>query len=352
MKKFLSLIITLALLCCLLSGCQVHTENGTTRVTIDFNWSEIGDAIGHFVDELTSIAKEQMDKATAPTDPTDPSEDPTPTTPSADIPDIPEGSDFQVHYIDVGQSDSILIICDGEYILIDAGENDSEDTVIHYLNNLNIDEIDLVVATHAHSDHIGEMDDVLHAVPAVEVWYPDYRHGTKTESNFLAAVNDCGATLRQPDPGTTYTLGSAICQVLGPVTLDVEDPNDTSIVVKIIYGETSFLFTGDAELAEETSILDAGYDISCDVLKVGHHGAYTSTGYRWLKAAAPAYAVISVGTGNSYGHPTEGTLSRLRDAEVTVYRTDMQGHIVCVSDGTNITFSVQKNPDANTLPIP
>jgi competence protein ComEC len=121
------------------------------------------------------------------------------------------------------------------------------------------------------------------------------------------------------------------------------------LVIKIQYGSTGFLFTGDAEYDEEIEILDAGYDVSCTVLKIGHHGSSSSTSYRWLRSAAPQYAVISVGTGNSYGHPTEATLSRLRDADVITYRTDMQGDIICSSDGTTVTFDVKRNAEADTL---
>lgn len=348
MKRLLALLIAIALTCCLFTGCQIHTDDGVTRITLDLNWAEIGKALGDAIDEIGKTVEDRTDDASA----TEPTDDTNATTPTLDIPEIPEGSDFQVHYIDVGQADCALIICDDEYMLIDGGNDADGDLVVSYLTNLGVTELDLVVATHAHEDHLGGLDHIVDAFTVEEVWYPEYRHGSVNEKMFIEAVKRQGVTTYQPDPGTTYTLGSAICQVVGPITMDVEDPNDTSIVIKVVYGETSFLFTGDAELAEETSILDAGYDISCDVLKVGHHGAYTSTGYRWLKAAAPTYAVISVGTGNSYGHPTEGTLSRLHDAEVTVYRTDLQGHIVCVSDGTNITFSVQKNPNADTFVAP
>ena len=133
------------------------------------------------------------------------------------IPAVTDPNYLTVHYIDVGQGDSILLACGGEYMLIDAGEDDDNDTVIHYLSNLGIDEIDLVVATHGDADHIGEMGDVLSAIPAVEVWYPDYVHGTKTETRFLTAAQNCGADPYEPELGETYDLGGATVTVLGPV---------------------------------------------------------------------------------------------------------------------------------------
>lgn len=257
------------------------------------------------------------------------------------IPAVTDPDYLTVHYIDVGQGDSIFLACGGEYMLIDAGEADSDDTVIHYLNDLGVDEIDLVVATHAHSDHIGEMGDVLNAIPADTVWYPDYRHGTKTETDFLTAVSNCGANLYEPELGETYDLGGATVTVLGPVK-EYDDPNDMSIVVLVQFGDDRFLFTGDMENedAAENDLVAYWSDdaLQADVLKVGHHGSDTSTSYHFLRAVAPSYAVISVGEGNKYGHPKSQTMDILGQAEVYVYRTDYMGTVVAVSDGENISF--------------
>lgn len=133
------------------------------------------------------------------------------------------------------------------------------------------------------------------------------------------------------------------------VNTDSSNPNNTSIVLRIVYGDTSFLFTGDAEREVEQAILNRGTNINSTVLKVGHHGSETSTSYVWLREIMPQYAVISVGTDNSYGHPTEDVLSRLRDAEVKTFRTDLQGDIICVSDGTTVTFTVERNADADVF---
>lgn len=271
----------------------------------------------------------------------------------ASIPAITDPNYLSVHYIDVGQGDSIFLACGGEYMLIDAGETDSDNTVIHYLNDLNIERLDLVVATHGDSDHIGEMDDVLNAVPADVVWYPDYNHGTKTEASFLTAIENCGASLYHPELGETYNLGGATVTVLGPVA-EYDEPNDMSIVVLVQFGDDRFLFTGDMENTDgaETDLLEYWGDdaLKADVLKVGHHGSSTSTSYRFLRAVAPAYAVISAGENNKHKHPHKETLDILGQAEVYVYRTDYMGTVIAVSDGNGISFGWTKGDATPYIP--
>lgn len=140
-----------------------------------------------------------------------------------------------------------------------------------------------------------------------------------------------------PYPGDTFSIGEATVEILGPLWYH-NSLNDLSLIVKVIYGNTSFLITGDAEWEAEHDLLDAGIDVSADVLRVGHHGSNTSTGYQFLRAVAPTYAVISVGADNIYGHPDEETLSRLADADVSVFRTDQLGTIVCFSNGEELSF--------------
>jgi competence protein ComEC len=174
-------------------------------------------------------------------------------------------------------------------------------------------------------------------------------HDTRAFWSFAKYLGEQNVSITISSEGDTFTLGSAYVEVLSPISRS-SNPNNMSIVIKVSYGSTSFLFTGDAERPAEQDILDAGYDISGTVLKVGHHGSDTSTIYLFLREVMPQYAVISCGKNNSNGYPDENVLSRLRDADVTVYRTDMQGTITCVNDGRSVGFTTEKNSDANTNP--
>ena len=178
---------------------------------------------------------------------------------------------------------------------------------------------------------------------------PVTQYDSKTFQSLLKYLDNQGIEITTPIAGDSFMLGSASVQILGPQK-PYDNANDTSIVLKVTYGQTSFLFTGDAERTAEADILNAGFDLSSTVLKVGHHGSESSTSYPFLRAIMPQYAVIQVGKGNSYGHPTEATLSRLRDADVQVYRTDLQGTVVCTSDGRTVSFSTEKNEDIQTNP--
>ena len=260
----------------------------------------------------------------------------------------PENSTFEIHFIDVGQADAALVLCDGEAMLIDGGNVADSSLIYSYLKSHEIEYLDYIICTHAHEDHVGGLVGALNYASVGAAYCPVTKYDSKAFSNFVKYLNEQDVLITVPDVGETFFVGSAGITVIGPVQYSTE-PNNTSIVLRIVYGETSFLFTGDAEREEEQDILNAGYTLESTVLKVGHHGSANSTTYPFLREIMPQYAVISVGANNSYGHPTEDALSRLRDADVTVYRTDMQGDIICTSDGKTVSFSVQRNADADTI---
>ena len=240
-----------------------------------------------------------------------------------------------VHYIDVGQGDSELVCCNGEYMLIDAGEPDASDTVLEYLDRHGIDKLDYLVCTHGHSDHCGGLDAVVESLEVETVFTSPYADDSPSYEIFTDAVYDAGLELTVPELGESYRLGEASFSFIGPLE-DYDNLNDDSLVMRLEYGDTSFLFTGDMTSKAEKDLINDGADLRCDVLKVGHHGSSGSSCYQFLYEAQPGIGVISCEKGNSYGHPHEETLSRLNDADVTVYRTDLEGSIVIFSDGMKV----------------
>lgn len=262
-----------------------------------------------------------------------------PPTPIPILTQPPGSSDkLTVHYIDVGQADCALVECGGEFLLIDGGNVGDSSLVVSYLQKAGVKQLSAVVCSHAHEDHAGGLAGVLAVFPTAAVYAPTKTYSSSCFDDFLYYADQQRLSVTIPSAGDSFSLGTAQVHVLGPVKSYAET-NDTSIVLRIDFGQNRFLFTGDMEVLAENDMLDAGADVKVDVLKVGHHGSNTSTGYRFLYEAAPKYGVISVGAGNDYGHPHKEPLSRLRDAGVTLYRTDKMGTVVAVSDGKEITFS-------------
>lgn len=252
-----------------------------------------------------------------------------------------EGSSFSVNFIDVGQALSVLVTCDGQSMLYDGGNVADGSLVVSYLESAGVTRLEYVICSHAHEDHVGGLAAVLAKFPAGHVYAPVTQNDTQCFQDFVKYTQQQGLNVEIPAVGTSWQLGSATVQVLGPVA-QYDDTNDTSLVLRIDYGQTSFLLTGDMEQKAESDLVNSGANLDVDVLQVGHHGSETSTGYVFLNSVLPEVGVISVGEGNSYGHPSENTLSRLRDAGVDVWRTDLVGTVTITSDGTNYTVSSEK----------
>lgn len=243
---------------------------------------------------------------------------------------------LQVHFIDVGQGDSILIQVNNKNLLIDSGPNKSEDKLKKYLKKLNISKFDYIIATHPHEDHIGNMSYIINNFDVLNFYAPKVENSTKAFETMVESlirkdlkIKVLKANIKSIDLGKNIVV-----DVFSPLSNSYEDLNNYSPIVKISYGNTSFLFTGDAEELSENEVLNAGFDLKCDVLKIGHHGSSSSTSEKFLKASNPSIAVISVGEDNTYGHPTDTVLSRLK--ETKIYRTDINGNIVITSDGLSL----------------
>ncbi len=256
-----------------------------------------------------------------------------------------ENYPLSVHFIDVGQGDCIFIKLGDSTMLIDSGEKNNDEKIIKYLRNNGVVKIDYIVTTHPHSDHIGAMPSIIENFNVKNIIMPRLSEQnmptTKGYENFLIAVKNSGANVIAATPFNEYELRDANFAILSPANQS-KNLNNMSIVIKLSFGDTSFLFTGDAESQIEQELLSSGYDIRSNVLKLGHHGSNTSNTERFLQAVNPSFSIISCGKDNSYGHPHEEVVELLNKYDINYKRTDENGTIVVGSDGSNLTYITER----------
>lgn len=345
-RIFAFIVIAALLLCVFLPGCTAENRNRydpdiSTPTTIVEGTGGAGGAFQSAIDKAFEGVQSK---------PSEPAPTPYQEPIIAENPVSTSEDGLRVDFVDVGQADFIVVECEGHYMTIDGGNVADSQLIYSYLEQRGIEHLDYVIITHAHEDHCGGVAAILSRCTAGAVFSPVTEYNTKAFRNVVKKANEQGLNLVIPEAGTVLKLGTAEIEVLGPVK-EYSDPNNTSVVLKLNYGSTSFLFTGDAEAQAEKDILDAGYDVSATVLKVGHHGSSTSTCYQFLREVMPDYAVISSNREEvpEYDHPHNAVLSRLRDAEVKVYRTDLQGTVTCWSNGNTVRFAVERAEDLDTL---
>ncbi|NFM31743.1 MBL fold metallo-hydrolase [Clostridium botulinum] len=244
-----------------------------------------------------------------------------------------KSNELKVHYIDVGQGDSILVQTKDKNILIDAGTRKSSDNLINYLKKQHIKKLDYVIATHPHEDHIGGMPKVIDEFEISNFYAPKKTANTKIFKDMILQLKKKNLKINIAKKG--ISLDSSL-DFLAPVKDNYENTNDSSAVVKLTHGNTKFLFTGDAEKTSEKDILNSNEDLSSNVLKVGHHGSHSSSSKEFLDKINPKIAIISCGKNNDYGHPHKETMKELKKRNIEVYRTDIDGTILLTSDGENI----------------
>lgn len=250
---------------------------------------------------------------------------------------------LQVHFVNVGQGDSIIIKKGTEALIIDGGPNSYEDELCKYIKSIGIDRFKYVFATHAHEDHIGGIDKVISNFEVEKVIFPKTISTTKTYERFIDSVIAKNLKLTVPIVGEKYVLDQdVILEILAPNSEEYEEQNNYSIVLKLTYNNVSYLFTGDAEILSENEMLENNLNLKADVLKVGHHGSSTATSAKFLDEVSPKYAIISLAKDNEYNHPHTSVINRLSLRNIKVFRTDIWGTIISKTDGNVLEFEFEK----------
>ncbi len=252
---------------------------------------------------------------------------------------VESGEMLEVHFIDVGQGDATLLLGPDFKVLIDAGRHDRND-VVPYLKSVGVEELDLVVGTHPHADHIGQLDKVLKEFRVTEVWMSGDSHTSKTFERVLDAILDSQVNYNEPRSGETYKIGSTTIEVLNPNAL-TGDFHEGSIAVRIVFEEIAIVFTGDVEAPVERQIIIRGHNLKAQIIQLGHHGSTTSNSREFLDIVKPEIAIYSAGEDNSYGHPHQEIIQRLQGMGIGIYGTDVDGTIVIITDGKTYDVKVK-----------
>jgi len=252
--------------------------------------------------------------------------------------------EMTLHFLDVGQGLSILVQSNGENLLYDGGDKHTSSFLVAYLKEQGVTTIDYLISSHYDADHLAGLIGCLHAFDVKNVIGSDYTHNSNLYRSFLSAVEDNGLEVQYPTVGSEFLFGAGKFTILSAAT-DKGSSNENSVAIMIENGENRFLFTGDADHKTEQAMLNTGIDLNADVLSLGHHGSATSTSYDFLQAVVPAYAVISCGANNQYGHPDKDIMEKLEVMEIDVFRSDMQGTVVVTSNGIDLQWNAKPSND-------
>lgn len=243
-----------------------------------------------------------------------------------------------VHFIDVGQGLAILVQSGGENLLYDGGNRSHADEVVQYLKNQQVETINYMISSHYDEDHLGGLVKCLDNFEVEHVLGSDYVHTSDLFNTFMNTATAHAIIVEYPSVGDTYEFGTGSFTVMAPDGIS-QNSNDNSVVIRLVNGNNSFMFMGDAEETSEQDMISTGMNLDCDVLSLGHHGSASSTSWDLLEAASPSWAVISCGLNNSYGHPAAETMGKLSDMDIPVFRTDDQGTVIALSDGNTISWN-------------
>ena len=267
---------------------------------------------------------------------------------ASSTPDKPVAGEMKVYFFDIDQGDATLLKGDDFSVLIDTGRHDRKD-VVDLLKSVGVTELDVIVGTHPHADHIGQMAHVLETFPVKEVWLSGNDHPTKTYEKTIDAIAASEAEYYEPRAGETFDIGSLVLEVINPTEVN-GDLHDGSISIRARYGKTAIMFTGDAEEQTETKMIERGYELSADVFQLGHHGSSTSNSKAFLEAINPDIAIYSAGQNNDYGHPHREIVQLLNELGIKMYGTDVDGTIVLTSNGDTYKITTEFASEAEEQP--